>query len=481
MHNSKLIQLLKTCSKEELQAFYKFAQSPYFNTNPKMAMMVDYVRKCGPTFSSKKLKRENVFAHVFPKEGFKEMKMQKYMSEMVGLLETFWVQEYIRKEKEIENELILAKVYRAKDKAHYWAKQVEAVEKKIKKASYLNVENYYQTFQLNLAIHESIEAEGQRDQEPNLQQVFDSMDSFYLIYKLKYYYKAINFQYFKAQDYQCEFIEPILAYIEKGEYDIPELMIYYYGLKCYHDFEEDGPFDELKKLLEKHVHDFPKKESRELFSIAINYCIRQLNKGNRDYLQSVFELYQFEIKEGIIIEDGKIPAATYRNITTTASLLDELDWLEQFLEEYKEAVDEKDYALNVAQLYFRQARYPEIIQLFKAADYDDVLFILSAKAILLKSAYELKNQFVDDYDYEEKLDAELTNFAAFLHRKKRALPKHYIFYLNLTRNLRELFRLTQEADVNQSKLVQLEEQVKALKEIAEKRWLLQKIRELVNP
>ncbi len=480
MHNSKFIQLLKSCSKKELQSFYKFTQSPYFTTNVKIGKLFGYIRKYAPAFESRMLDRHKMFAFLFPGEAYQEIKLQKYMSDLVGLLEQFWVYEELHTQEALSMNITLAKVYHQRDYRHYWEKEVEGIQKKIAQAKLKDASLYYDQFQFNLAIHHAIEEEGQRDQEPNLQNVFDQLDYFYLINKLKYYYKAINFQEFKSHEYDYRLIEPILTYIEANEIDVPAIQIYYYGIRCYTDLDHADYFVQLKTLLKAHVNDFDQKENQAMFSIAINYCILQINKGDRDFIKEIFELYQFEITEGIIIEDGKIPAATYRNITTTASLLDELDWLEHFLEEYKEGVDEKDYALNVAQLYFRQARYSAIIQLFKAADYDDVLFMLSAKAILLKTAYELRTQFIDDYDYEEKLDAELTNFNTFLHRKKRALPKHYIFYLNLTRNLRELFRLTQEADLNQPKLIQLEEQVRALKEIAEKRWLLQKIRELVG-
>ncbi len=477
MHSSKLIQLLKVCSKKELQLFNKFVCSPFFNTNQNVVALYEYIRKCAPNFRSRKLERHRLFAAVFSGEDYKEIKLQQFMSELVGLLEEFWVYQ-LRKGRQIDGGLDLAAVYRDRGLPHYWQQKMLKLDGVFNGAKVLGADFHYQRYCYHLSIHEAIEEEGQRDKEPNLQELSDALDVFYLVKKLKYYYKVIVFQQFKSQEYDIGLMEEILAFVEGKEFDHPAIQIYYYGVRSYIDFEEESYFYQLKDLLREHVHGFPIKEMQNMFLSAINYCIRQLNQGNRKYLREIFELYQIEIDEQIILIDGKIPSVTYSNITMTASLLDELDWLEQFLHDFKEAVDAPDYALNIAQLYFKQSKYQQIIQLFKAADYDDVLFVLLAKAILLKTHYELKRKFADDYDYEEQLDAVMTNFNTFLHRKKRQLPKHYVYYLNLTRSLRELFRLEQDPSWELESLDQLEQRVKGTKEMAEKRWLLQKINDL---
>lgn len=52
MRKSNLIQLLSKLSKDELDRFGKFAESPYFNSNRKVVEFFSYLRRFHPGFDS---------------------------------------------------------------------------------------------------------------------------------------------------------------------------------------------------------------------------------------------------------------------------------------------------------------------------------------------------------------------------------------------------------------------------------------------
>ncbi|MFT4761074.1 MAG: hypothetical protein ACI9XO_003786 [Paraglaciecola sp.] len=55
MENSKLVQLLKTFSTQELREFKDFMQSPLFNKNQDLVDFYLYLKKIAPNFPTKKL------------------------------------------------------------------------------------------------------------------------------------------------------------------------------------------------------------------------------------------------------------------------------------------------------------------------------------------------------------------------------------------------------------------------------------------
>jgi hypothetical protein len=64
-------------------------------------------------------------------------------------------------------------------------------------------------------------------------------------------------------------------------------------------------------LLTQYGNLFPADELRDLFILALNFCIRQYNAGSSDYLAEQFELY----KEGFS-KDFLSPMAFCRGIPT---------------------------------------------------------------------------------------------------------------------------------------------------------------------
>lgn len=57
MKNSKLIELLKAFSKEELLEFQEFVASPYFNKNDDLVKLVNYLSEAGPDYPIDKIKK----------------------------------------------------------------------------------------------------------------------------------------------------------------------------------------------------------------------------------------------------------------------------------------------------------------------------------------------------------------------------------------------------------------------------------------
>ena len=472
MQNTKLLSLLQTFSKSELKTFRKFVSSPYYCTNPQALKLLDYLHKYSS--SPKRLQKERVYAHLYPNDSYKEIKLQQLASQLVKLVEQFWVVELNGKET---YHLQLAKAYRQRGFEHYWEKQLQVFEQKWAQASLESGTRAHLSLEAAIEVHEQIEAAQLRNQEPNLQQVSDALDVFYWVNKLRYYCKALNYQRFQSQPYEWQMMEEILEKVKGMDaVRFPAMQIYYQAAMSLKEPRKEAHFQTLYRLLQQYRQVIHRSELQDMLVLARNYCIFQLNQGNRPYLRTIFELYRFEIDEALVLKEGKLPNATYKNIVTTALLLKELEWLEVFLYDFEEAVSDEAFYYNLARLRFEQGQYEQTIHLLQLVEYKEVLLLLSAKALLLQSYYERCCQHPDSFEVGEQLEQYLHSFTTFLNRKKQRLTKHYVYYLNLV----ELVKALWECRNRIKELQFLDNKIDEKGQVAEKIWLREKISEALT-
>lgn len=83
MQSSKLINLLKTFSKDEMKKFEEFVSSPYFNKNSNTLKLLRYIEKYSGNYESIKLKREEAYSKIFPGKSFNNKIMKNLMGELL--------------------------------------------------------------------------------------------------------------------------------------------------------------------------------------------------------------------------------------------------------------------------------------------------------------------------------------------------------------------------------------------------------------
>ncbi len=158
---------------------------------------------------------------------------------------------------------------------------------------------------------------------------------------------------------------------------------------------------------------------------------------------------------------------TYNNILMLAIGLQEWEWAKQFLDDYRHALPatERDnlYRYNLAILHFRQGAYAQAMERLRRVTFSDVLYNLNARAMLLRTYYEL-----EEYD---ALFALLESFEAYIRRQKGMgyHRSHYQALLQFTRRLLDLPKGEKEASA------QLKADIEAAPATAERAWLLSKL------
>lgn len=210
-------------------------------------------------------------------------------------------------------------------------------------------------------------------------------------------------------------------------------------------------------------------EIQNIFVLARNFCIKNINRGKREYIKEVLYLYKIEIAENIILEGGKVPDADCRNVIKLA-LLQDVEWALSFLQEFRTKISRDVYTLSLATVYFQQEKYEAILKLLLDVSFKEVLLELAARGLILKTYFQLCRS-TNNFEYEDKLEAYIDSFNVFLKRKKEVLTKGYLLYLNLIKFTQVINKLYWKPKVDKTKLAEIHQQILVTPETSEWEWL----------
>jgi len=470
MLSSKLVSLLKQFDEKEWREFQRFIESSYFNRRPKLKELLLILKKSVPGWDTKKLTNTYVYSKLFPKEAINEKRLIDLRNNMVKLIEKYWLVN--KKVQSIDEYHNLALAYHQKGFPNYRDYYFKKSFDNLKKAR-IDAEDFHSNlFNLSLTKHKIVEEQGKRNIEPNLQKLHDNLDVYFLCTKLKYYCKVLNYQNFRLHNYDISLIDAVLDEATKNKYEMyPSIQIYYHGVLTLLNTNNEENFYALKNLLIQNTSTFSVKELRNMFVLARNYCAKNFNMGKRKFGKEGLDLYKIEMKEDLILVDGEILDSSCRNIIKLALLLDETEWAENFLKNYQPKISEEVFTLSLANVHFHQKKYDEVLTTLIDVDFKEILLALSSRGLILKTFFQLCRT-TNNFEYEDKLEAYIDSFNAFLKRKKEVLTKHYLMlYLNFTKFAQVINKLYWQPKLDTDKLAKIHQEILATRETAEWEWL----------
>ena len=467
MKETLVFQVIQTLDKREIREIKKFLASPYFNQREDVQLLFAFLTEKKQELAFTK---EKIFSILFPKEKkYDDNKVRFASSLLLQLIENFWAMEEAKADMN-KNKRAAAAQYRLRKLDKLFLRTFAEAKQSIDNQAIRNADFHFQNYELLLEGYRFDSAT--RKESEHLQQISNSLDSAYCSLKLRQACMTANYQTVYKVAHEQSMIPEIMVHIEANNLQkTPSVGVYYAAFKSLIEVENTAYFFEFKTLLFQFGAVFPADEIRDLYLIAINYCIKKHNGGEADFLKPELELYQEGLKNRYLYINNFITKFTYRNVVTLALTLRELDWAEEFIEENKNELEplhrEGNYNHCCARLAYERKNFDKVLQLLQKADYDDILITLAAKALLLKAFYETAA-----YD---ALDAHLEAMRTYINRKSQ-IAYHQENYLNLVRFTKNLLQISPSDTEN---LKNLESKIQDTKAIAEKKWLLEKIRELV--
>ena len=83
-------------------------------------------------------------------------------------------------------------------------------------------------------------------------------------------------------------------------------------------------------------------EAREAACISLeNYTARKIRQGEEHLAIDAMQIYRFGTENGIYLDNGKINYMLYANVAIRGAETSEIDWVDQFVENYKKCLPEE--------------------------------------------------------------------------------------------------------------------------------------------
>ncbi len=436
MEDSKLIELLKTFSTRELREFNEFVQSPFFNKNEELVRFYEHLRSLAPAFASAKVQREAVFKALYPKQKYEDKQLNYLNNFLLKLAEQFIA--YGRfKDNELIERYHLLEAYNQRNLDKHYQFIYNQTNKLLDEWPNRNHEFYQLQYLLADISNRHFLKQQIRRYDDRLQLAGDYLDQYYLATKLKYSCEMLDRKMSIAAEYEVRFANVISKLIDDNpQLDTPPIAIYHTILNMLLDMGNADYFKKLVALTEEHKHHFPMVELKDLYSYAINYCIRRVNQGAPEFMEELFNLYLKSLDAGTLMDGGFLSPWAYKNLIGVGLRLKKFDWTEDFIKEYNEklAPEFRANALhyNLAELHYYKKEHDKALDHLNNVEFSDIYYNLDTKKMMLKIYYEL--------DEVDALLSLLASFKMFLRRTKLISASNKVAYLNFVQALTLLSR-----------------------------------------
>jgi len=470
MQNSQLISIFRSLSPKEVRSLRKWLVSPAHNQREDVVRLFDYLIHTEHLNNEKTLTKEKLFAKVFPKQKFDDALLRQVMHFLLKTVEEFlafqdWSEDPVRLR------LALAGVYRKRKLDKVFLKTIKSIETLQQSHPYRD-EHYLRNEYLLLQ-EQYVYLEGKKRIVPmNLQEISDKLDLTYCADKLRQSCLMLSHQKVYKAQYNAGLLQEVLQYVvEQNLLELPAIAIYYYVYQALTAKESEGFFYKLKETIVSHWALFPKEEMRDMYLMAINYCIGRMNAGYEAFVREAFDLYRQGFQRKLLIENNLISKFTFLNVIRIGLKLKEFSWVSDFINSHQQFIEESYrnsiIRFSLARLDFEKGDYDSAMKILVQADFDDVLVYLSAKAMLVRMYYEQ-----NEYDALESL---LESMRTYLKRKDMISGQQRVAYTNLVRFTKKMININPYN--NKEPLQKLKEEV-AKVNVAEKDWVLQQLEEL---
>lgn len=455
----------------ELNRFAKYINSPLFNDDEKLKTFTAAILPFIKTGEAANVEEKEIWKKVFGNTKYNRAKYIRLLSDTVKKIEHFLVIDRFQQQKSLQSAWQLQIMNERKLDKHV-PELMTLAHRKHNDLVTRDTDFYYTGFLLQQQKNMFLENKEQRSAEKNLEEVIESLDTYYFIEKLKYCAALLHYKNFLTVEGEVPLLNEILKYLNSKDLTgIPAIEIYRRIILSY--TEEDGAshFLKLKELIVAHQKLFVLDEVKNMYVFAMNYCINQINDGKSDYLKEVLFLYKQALENDVLLNDGYLSQWDYKNIVTTALRVKDYKWAEKFLTGYKTKLPKEDrqnaYTFNLARYYFSIKNYDQVLQLLQEVKYNDIFYQLDSKITLVKTYYEL-GEWQPLYSLKD-------SFRILLRRKRLITPQQQANYNNLLKFSMRLFKI----DVKDTgKLRALKAEIVLASNVADKSWLMEKVNEL---
>lgn len=338
----------------------------------------------------------------------------------------------------------------------------------LERLPYRDAHFYKEVHELNLGYYGHVETSKARGNMSILKAAVENLDYYYLMQRQRFEFTLKWHKKIIGNKKEITSLTQTKNTLQKESV----FKIYALIIKALSTVKNEDIYLEIESLFKNEILRLGRVDKLEIFRILLNHLSSQIHKGKEGYNSKMLSLYKFGLEKDLLIENQKLSETTFLNITSIGVVEKEYDWVNQFINKYKDFLSDniRDdiVCLTLSLLSFYTGDYSKSIDLILNRQFSKSLYGLKAKSILLRAYFE---NFLLDDSYYDFLIAQTHSFEKFIRRSdlisidKKEVYLNFIFY---TRKIANSF-YQNEFDS------ELFYKIKNTKPVILKAWLLEKV------
>ena len=469
MENSQLIESLRTLDKNEIKEFGKFIRSPYFNNRSEVIRFFNYIKKFFPEFKSNELKEEIIFKNVYPDKKYSSVMTRKLISLTLNLLLDFLTIEDFKENKNDYNVKMLDMLRKRKLPALFQKRS--RITGKNLNISTLDIYYYEQKLKFTSIQNGYFLNSDESSFVDGLQNELNDLIEFFLTGVILQYIRLSEWSRQLNKKFDLKFYDEILKYLSADDEREVTLYSMYFNMLMLLNTEDENYFKKLIISRDTLKAKLGKIDDYNVQIVSMQYCHKKVQKGYPEYRKQMFEITK-KLLAADLIPDGFIEPYFFTNIVRNASLLNEFDWLDNFLSEYKHRLNPElsDEITNYSQAMIESAKgnFEKSLMHFSKIKIERSNMKLDMKNLLIIIYYEL--------NFIEELISLIDTNKHFLQRDRSVSDSYRQVSLLLMNFVSELIKI--KSSNKKISTHGLRKEIEKSDYFIFKEWLLKKAEEL---
>lgn len=483
MEESKLGGLLKNLSPWEWNHLSDFVHSPFHNKNEKVMRLFQHLYQSRNHWEDADLDRATCFRVIYGNQEFDAQKLFNIQSILKRKIDEFHCLRLFR-ENEIESLLYLLEVQVKRRDWKAFRKTYTRFQNRLKKAEgegKFSREYYGYNAEL---LRIKVELETGDHSNEAFYTAMDRLDRFYLGSSFVMACEFLNREGRLQQDGKVFADLDVLSSKISGEArsgeSTPSLRMYTLIYQMLSGGEGQTAFDQCLSLLQEEGG-LNITDRRDGAAYCINYCVRQVNLGHHEFQHKLFQIYDWALTEGILLEDGVLGEGHLKNFVNLAIREGKYERAKEIVNDHSPQlpgeVRDNAFDFNMATIYFAEGDLSNAKRQLIQVQFKSIFYNLDSKVLLAKIYFE-EREF-------NALDHLLRSLSYYLHTLDSLSRNQHDLYGNFTWWIKKLVDLVDglthlNPKTIASKKTRLVEELNSRKNTAQFYWIRDQLQNILD-
>lgn len=468
MEKSKLLDLCRAIEEEEWKHLLDFVDSPFFNKNKQLGRLCRLLWQSSKKgFPSSQLLASKVWQKLYPGTTFQSRELAYLMSDLLKLGEQFLGQQQLQGSALHKDLHILRALASRKLDKSYRLKRNQ-IQQQLNASARNDQDHFQLKIELSAIENQHFNQQNQRVFNPHLKTQNEELDQYYQISKRSLFCDMLNQKRVLGSEYTLSWpASPFTKTSTDSPNDVQRIYQSLFEL-LNNPNTDDAQFQQYNASLAALNQQVNPNELIRLYYFSINYCLYEINRGNRQYATALLDLYQQGLKNENLLTNGELSPWIFKNMVKLGLGLQQFPWVQNIIENYSNklpANQQKDaFAFNMADLAYHQKDYDQALHLLNQVDFKDPFYKHGAKAMLLKIYYEKQES--------DAFYALATSYRIMLLRDQSLSETAKAALANFNKLITKLYDLRPR---DEKAIQQFEKKLQRSKHISDKLWLTRQL------